>query len=179
MKALRPLGHAGFTIVETMIVLGVAGLILLVVFEAVPTLQRSSRNSQRKQDVQTILQAVSHYELNDSGKFPDDCGGDSHPACTATGGSTPNDYFLRFSGHTITYYTGADQVVARNQTSETKTNQGPNTDINTVDIYNYELCNRTGGAASYFGAGYSDIVALYALETGNGGTTGTPQCQQL
>ncbi|MGH7195066.1 MAG: type II secretion system protein [Candidatus Saccharimonadales bacterium] len=185
MKALRrpaaarraPLGADGFTITEIMIVLAVAAVILMIVFGAVPALQRGSRNGQRKQDIQTILEAVSQYELNDSGKFPDDCGGGGHTACTQTGGSTPNDYFLRFSVNKLTFYTRSTQVVSRNQTSGNAVDQGPNIDPATVDVYNYALCPRSGGKTTYYGAGYSDVVALYAVETGNNGVAA--QCQQL
>lgn len=185
MKTLRrlsavrrsPLGADGFTITEIMIVLAIAGVILMIVFEAIPSLQRGSRNSQRKQDVQTILEAVSQYELNDSGKFPDDCGGSGHTPCTKPGGSTPNDYFLRFSVNKLTFYTGSTQVIARNQTSGSATNQGPDMDPATVYVYNYALCPRSGGKTTYYGAGYSDVVALYAIETGNNGVAA--ECQQL
>jgi prepilin-type N-terminal cleavage/methylation domain-containing protein len=49
----------GFTIIEVMIVLAIAGLILLIVFLAVPALQRSSRNTQRKSDVGRIASAAT------------------------------------------------------------------------------------------------------------------------
>lgn len=39
----------GFTIIEVVLVLAVAGLIFLMVFIALPALQRSQRDSQRKQ----------------------------------------------------------------------------------------------------------------------------------
>ena len=45
----------GFTIIEVLIVLAIAGLIMLIVFLAVPALQRNSRNTQRKNDVANIL----------------------------------------------------------------------------------------------------------------------------
>ena len=38
----------GFTIIEVMIVLAIAGLIILIVFLAVPALQRNGRNTQQK-----------------------------------------------------------------------------------------------------------------------------------
>ena len=37
--------RSGFTIIEIMIVLAIAGLIMLIVFLAVPALQRASRNT--------------------------------------------------------------------------------------------------------------------------------------
>ncbi len=166
----------GFTIMETMMVLAIAGLILIIVFRAIPSLQRSSRNNQRRQDVQTILGAVSHYELNDSGKFPDDCGGGGLTACTVAGGSTPNDYFLQFVANKLTFYTNSNQVLARHLSSASHATQAPNTALDTVLVYNYEQCDQTGGGSTFQGAGYSDVVALYAIETGSGAA---PQCQQL
>lgn len=60
----------GFTIIEVMIVLAIAAVILLIVFLAVPALQRSSRNTQRKNDVAALLGAVNEYEGNNSGAVP-------------------------------------------------------------------------------------------------------------
>jgi prepilin-type N-terminal cleavage/methylation domain-containing protein len=60
----------GFTIIEVLIVLAIAGLILLVVFLAVPALQRNSRNQQRKTDVSNYLAAVSEWSNNNAGKVP-------------------------------------------------------------------------------------------------------------
>jgi prepilin-type N-terminal cleavage/methylation domain-containing protein len=55
----------GFTIIEVLIVLAIAGLILLIVFLAVPALQRNSRNTQRREDVSRIL-AAAVESLNNS-----------------------------------------------------------------------------------------------------------------
>ena len=60
----------GFTIIETMIVLAVAGLIMLIVFLAVPALQRSSRNTQRKNDAGNIVTAITTYTTNNNGTLP-------------------------------------------------------------------------------------------------------------
>ena len=46
----------GFTIIEVLIVLAIAGLILLIVFLAIPALQRNSRNTQRKNDSAGVSQ---------------------------------------------------------------------------------------------------------------------------
>ncbi len=58
----------GFTIIEVLIVLAIAGLIILIVFLAVPSLQRNSRNTQRKNDITGILGAMSEYSSNNGGK---------------------------------------------------------------------------------------------------------------
>lgn len=60
----------GFTIIEVLIVLAIAGLILLVVFLAVPALQRNSRNTQRRQDVSVYLSAVNEFIDNNAGQLP-------------------------------------------------------------------------------------------------------------
>jgi prepilin-type N-terminal cleavage/methylation domain-containing protein len=60
----------GFTIIEVLIVLAIAGLIVLIVFLAVPALQRNSRNTQRKNDVSATLGAVSEFVSNNSGRLP-------------------------------------------------------------------------------------------------------------
>ncbi|RTK94240.1 prepilin-type N-terminal cleavage/methylation domain-containing protein [Candidatus Saccharibacteria bacterium] len=60
----------GFTIIEVLIVLAIAGLILLIVFLAVPALQRNSRNSGRKSDVSRIGGAVIEFMNNNNGEKP-------------------------------------------------------------------------------------------------------------
>lgn len=57
----------GFTIIEVLIVLAIAGLILLIVFLAVPALQRNSRNTQRKNDVSRVLGAAQEVINNNQG----------------------------------------------------------------------------------------------------------------
>lgn len=72
MKKLNEneIGGKGFTIIETLIVLAIAGLILMIVFLAVPALQRAARNTQRKNDVAAIGSAISNYVNNDGGSMP-------------------------------------------------------------------------------------------------------------
>lgn len=71
MKSLKK-QIKGFTIIEVMIVLVIASIILLIVFLAVPALQRSSRNTQRKNDVAGLLAAVNEYASNKNGQLPSD-----------------------------------------------------------------------------------------------------------
>lgn len=58
----------GFTIIEVMIVLAIAGLIMAIVFLAIPTLQRSSRNSRRGNDASLVLSAVNDCLSNHNGR---------------------------------------------------------------------------------------------------------------
>ena len=62
--------NSGFTIIEVLIVLAIAGLILLIVFLAVPALQRNSRNTQRRNDAANYLAAVNEWTNNNNGKVP-------------------------------------------------------------------------------------------------------------
>lgn len=60
----------GFTIIEVVLVLAIAGLIFLVVFLAVPALQRSQRDTQRRNDVGRVVAAVQSYRTNAKGALP-------------------------------------------------------------------------------------------------------------
>ena len=62
----------GFTIIEVVLVLAIAGLIFLMVFIALPALQRSQRNTRRRQDMARILSAFNDYQANNNGNFPAD-----------------------------------------------------------------------------------------------------------
>jgi prepilin-type N-terminal cleavage/methylation domain-containing protein len=54
----------GFTIIEVLIVLAIAGVIMVVVFLAVPALQRNSRNNEYKTEAGRILAATSEFISN-------------------------------------------------------------------------------------------------------------------
>ena len=58
----------GFTIIEVVLVLAVAGLIFLMVFIALPALQRSQRDTQRRQSVSSVVAALTQYQTNHSTK---------------------------------------------------------------------------------------------------------------
>ena len=60
----------GFTIIEVVLVLAIAGLIFLMVFIALPALQRSQRNTQREDDLSRFLTAANDYQTNNNGKTP-------------------------------------------------------------------------------------------------------------
>lgn len=60
----------GFTIIEVVLVLAIAGLIFLMVFIALPALQRNQRDTQRRQDYSNLSSAVTSYTTNNNGKLP-------------------------------------------------------------------------------------------------------------
>ncbi|HEY5152735.1 MAG TPA: hypothetical protein VII55_02060 [Candidatus Saccharimonadales bacterium] len=152
---------AGFTVVEMFIVLAIAGMILLMVFLAIPTLERNSRNNQRRQDVQTILAAVSHWELNNSGDVP----------------VTPGNNFLQYDVSKMSYYDPTTEVSSIQLSAGAAEPFHP-PDLDKVYVYNYQKCNPASpGNSTPQGAGFNDVVAIYAVESGNG--TAASQCEQL
>lgn len=60
----------GFTIIEVVLVLAIAGLIFLMVFIALPALQRSQRDTQRKNDLSRIATQITAYSSNNRGAIP-------------------------------------------------------------------------------------------------------------
>ncbi len=60
----------GFTIIEVVLVLAIAGLIFLMVFIALPALRASQRDTQRRNDSTIIAAAVRSYMKNNRGNVP-------------------------------------------------------------------------------------------------------------
>lgn len=70
MNARNTNGKNGFTIIEVVLVLAIAGLIFLMVFIALPALQRNQRDTARKQDMSRVQTAISSASSNNRGKLP-------------------------------------------------------------------------------------------------------------
>lgn len=77
----------GFTIIEVMIVLAIAGLILAIIFLAVPALQRNSRNNSRRNDVAHLSGLVNEFVSNHQGQLPTG-------VCNTAASCTANPTFL-------------------------------------------------------------------------------------
>ncbi len=154
----------GFTIIEIMIVLAIAGLIMLIVFLAVPALQRSGRNTQRRSDVGQISTAVSNYISNNGGLLPGfsatDTNATSVDICAANPCSGGN-----FEVAKLGYYSPGMVSV---------TGSAPNNwpDTNHVVILTGFTCGANGTTV---GTASSRAVAiLYALEGSN--AAGDSEC---
>src|SRR5688572_29093716 len=85
--------NKGFTIIEVVLVLAIAGLIFLVVFLALPALQRSQRDTQRRSDMSRFLSQIQNYQSNNQGQVPDVQSevDDFKTRYLLTGGDTFND----------------------------------------------------------------------------------------
>ena len=53
--------NKGFTIIEVVLVLAIAAVIFLIVFLAVPALQRNNRNTNRKSDIGRLLSTYQEF----------------------------------------------------------------------------------------------------------------------
>ena len=62
----------GFTIIEVVLVLAIAGLIFLMVFIAFPALQRGQRDTQRRDDMARFASQLAQYQANNYSKVPTD-----------------------------------------------------------------------------------------------------------
>lgn len=61
---------SGFTIIEVVLVLAIAGLIFLMVFIALPALQRNQRDDQRKRDLGKVKTQLTNYMSSNRGNIP-------------------------------------------------------------------------------------------------------------
>lgn len=90
----------GFTIIEVVLVLAIAGLIFLMVFIALPALQRNQRDTARKTDVASVASGVVAYTGNNRGAFP----------TTATLSSYVNDVSDNTTGVSVNSTSGAQTI---------------------------------------------------------------------
>lgn len=87
LKKLRQ-SNKGFTIIEVLIVLAIAALILLIIFFAVPALQRNNRNTQLRNDSAVLLGYVNDYAAANNGAFPGSAVDDAGRICFGGASST-------------------------------------------------------------------------------------------
>lgn len=93
LNNLKKSDNKGFTIIEVMIVLAIAGLIILIVLLAVPALQRNARNTAIKNDASAVTGAISEFRSNNEGANPNRAAnvpaGSATVAITGAAATTP------------------------------------------------------------------------------------------
>jgi len=142
---------SGFTIIEVMIVLAIAGLIMLIVFLAVPALQRNAHNTSIKNDVSSVLGAVNEYENNNNGNLPTTA---SISAGTVTIGTSCATTGSNCATGRVNYVTTVNNPTGTISTTAPA--------IGTVNLFSGATCNgNTPVAGSPRG-----MVAYYQLEGG-------------
>ena len=75
--------EGGFTLIEIVLVLAIAGLILAMAFIGISGAQKNRRDTQRKQDLQRLGSAAETYASNNHGSYPT---ADADPATGFLGG---------------------------------------------------------------------------------------------
>jgi len=155
MKSKNINHSKGFTIIETLIVLAIAATIFLVVFLAVTALDRSSRNTARKDDAAAILAGVGDFAANNNGSLPTAFGVTTAPtyALSGAGGTVPSDVKLAHY-NTATILTAATGTVIGIGTYTS--------DILVIDE------NATCSSSSAAGSGSTGSYAIiYTIESGS------------
>jgi prepilin-type N-terminal cleavage/methylation domain-containing protein len=150
--------NKGFTIIEVLIVLVIASSVLLIVFLAVPQLQRNSRNTQRRSAVASIAGAVNEFNTNNSGALPAAISGTANPLKLCDTALCP-----RFSEFNLGYYKIADLSVS----AFSATVAPLTTDI--VKVITGGKCSTATTGEVISGSSRSAVVQ-YATEISNGFT---------
>lgn len=124
----------GFTIIEVVLVLAIAGLIFLIVFLALPALQRNQRDTQRRSDVGRAIAAIQSAQSNYNGVNP-----------TLDGTFITN--YLTTGGSTFTDPSGGAYTFVAGTPADTPTNPATTQPSNPTDgklfYYSGKTCNNT------------------------------------
>lgn len=137
----KPQGQNGFTIIEVVLVLAIAGLIFLMVFIALPALQSSQRDTARKNDVSAVASAITTFGSNNRGAFP------TTTALTGNGTGTPDATSGKFTGYITTVSSNIDTV-----TIQTAGSTSANVTQGQIIVTQKTQCGATAAASQVGGA---------------------------
>ena len=132
MNLINKNNKKGFTIIEVVLVLAIAGLIFLMVFLALPALQRSQRDTQRKNDASRLRAAITDYSSNNRGALP----------WTTTGAIADNSPFLE------------NYVLKGSSFNDPSTNAQYKVEVKDVKNTGVSMSNGNGGQAATIGTMY-------------------------
>ena len=160
----QELKQKGFTIIEVVLVLAIAALIFLMVFIALPALQRNQRDTARKTVSSKVASAIQTYQSNKRGIQPtkgNDLNGyidgvnatagekgetDQNTLATATDSYVDGNYIVRVNA----YASGSTVGVA---------------DRNFIQIFTGAKCNASGDAAML--GSKKNAAVLIKMENGD------------
>lgn len=167
--------RGGFTIIEVVLVLAIAGLIFLMVFIALPTLQRSQRDTQRRNDLARISTQISQYQTNNNGRLPaagkldPQDGNTALPECNNSSSTTSNAAACFVRNYMNSVNASENEFIdpdgwSYGLTIEILTN-GTQGTANTFDhmVYIYEHAKCNGEVADY-SSNARDYAIMYKLE---------------
>lgn len=153
----------GFTIIEVVLVLAIAGLIFLMVFIALPSLQRGWRDTQRNNDLGRLVSATTNYSHTNRGNIP----------TTQQGWNSLVDQYLTIDGDTFVDPSGtqpsqtSDTYVMSSEPDTSSTITADFTEARNIIYYtNSAVCHETEGAS--VSPGGSRRVAFRIVLEGGG-----------
>ena len=174
----------GFTIIEVVLVLAIAGLIFLMVFIALPALQRSQRDTQRRNDMARVATALTQYQSNNGGNLPAPASGSTTVTCDAGSGTvgsaagnikpnTSNTYSSNVACKFIAQYMNSSSATTNDFKDPDGTAYGVHieslakdvtksaTGNHTIDIYTGAACS---GEQAKGSGNAREYAVLYKLE---------------
>ena len=182
----------GFTIIEVLIVLAIAGIIMLIVFLAVPALQRNSRNTARNSDSAAAAGILQEAITNNNGKAP---AGASTGAISTSSTLAVIPTVLQNQAYSVMDTMDYTVITAGAAALP------PSVDAKTLVVRNGLKCNNSGATAyiatsgaspravtaanpptatniaTQLGAGFRNYVIIYAVEST--GANITPRCLEV
>ncbi|MBI4034600.1 type II secretion system protein [Candidatus Saccharibacteria bacterium] len=166
-KHLRP-AESGFTIIEVVIVLAIAGLIMLIVFLAVPQLQRNSRDQARRAILSRIKAEIENYASNSGGTYPF--------TATCTGSGTTGEWCDLYNRYLTTIDikdpSGSNVISASPSNSNANAAGGylggiPGTLVNTKGILDVITSAKCSGENVIASTGVNSYALVIGLDRAN------------
>ena len=148
LNKLKTSNNKGFTIIEVMIVLAIAGLIILIVLLAVPALQRNGRNTAIKNDVSAVTAAINEYKSNNEGEVPTNVQS-SGSTVTVTGTGTAAEGKIQ---------SGTDVSIAT----------APGTSAGVVQVLLQKKCTNSTSFTPQATTNKRSVMIIYNIETSSG-----------
>lgn len=143
----QELKQKGFTIIEVVLVLAIAALIFLMVFIALPALQRNTRDQARKESVGKVASAVTTYQSNKRGAQP----ANGSQLAGYVDGSSASGTVADAGAESITYTgTSSDTLVDNNYIVTVDAFGGSATGVahtNIIQIFTGAKCNASADGA--------------------------------
>jgi prepilin-type N-terminal cleavage/methylation domain-containing protein len=150
-KNLKQHKQSGFTIIEVLIVLAIAGLIISIVLFAVPALQRNGRNTAIKSDANQIVGYISDFVSNNDGAIPN--------SVDISSGT------VTVSGAIGQPATGAIQKGTSDNTALSGAQSTITPTIGTVTIVTAAKCGTGSGTSYSTVASPRTVAVVYSIET--------------
>ncbi len=151
----------GFTIIEVVLVLAIAGLIFLMVFIALPALQAGQRDTARRSDVSNVASAVTSYVSSNRGNFP---------AANAT--SLDSVLGAQGSGNTKSYNSLSNNISSVTVVTGGNTTIEAGVSDGVITVYTKMKCNptpnNTGTTSSIVPGTARQFAVITKLEGGSG-----------